>query len=186
MPRGGRRAGKPRTAYANRTDLTERKVETPPTVPGQEYGVAKQQQQAQKVAPLAQTQAPPAGRPSPGPQQMGPQPVPLHSPTQRPNEPLTAGSPLGAGPGPEVLPQPGAQPDALGLFLKELYRAEPDEDVRALILQHEQRGGATAPRQAPQMAPPGPTQMPPARGAPNTGEPPQMASAPPPMDEQIA
>jgi hypothetical protein len=29
----------------------------------------------------------------------------LHRPTERPGEPVTAGAPIGAGPGPEALPQ---------------------------------------------------------------------------------
>jgi len=43
-------------------------------------------------------------------QQAAPQPVtPLFAPTQRPNEPVTAGSPMGAGPGPDIL---GLNPSA--------------------------------------------------------------------------
>jgi hypothetical protein len=40
--------------------------------------------------------------------------TPLYAPTQRPEEPITAGIPMGAGPGPEVLGmnQPSADTDA--------------------------------------------------------------------------
>ena len=57
--------------------------------------------QGQKMTPSQITQAASNGQSQGQAQQM---PVtPLTAPTQRPNEPVTAGSPLGAGPGPEAL-----------------------------------------------------------------------------------
>jgi hypothetical protein len=116
MPRsgkGGARQGTPGTSYSNRTDLN-----LPiSTVPGQEYGVASQEQLAQRAIPMAQqetpqiqTQAPqtpdqsqqaPTVRPLPRPGSM-----PYISPTLRPNEPVTAGLPFGPGPGPTSAPSP--------------------------------------------------------------------------------
>lgn len=66
------------------------------TVPGQTYGDQAQQQRALQVVPLP-NQAPP------GPQAPPPGAVPFDHPTQRPNEPVTAGLPSGPGPGPEML-----------------------------------------------------------------------------------
>jgi hypothetical protein len=34
----------------------------------------------------------------------------LHRPTERPSEPVTAGAPIGAGPGPEAIPQGPSSP----------------------------------------------------------------------------
>ena len=57
--------------------------------------------QGQKMTPSQIAQAASNGQSQGQAQQM---PVtPLTAPTQRPNEPVTAGSPLGAGPGPEAL-----------------------------------------------------------------------------------
>ena len=57
--------------------------------------------QGQKMTPSQMAQAVSNGQSQGQAQQM---PVtPLTAPTQRPNEPVTAGSPLGAGPGPEAL-----------------------------------------------------------------------------------
>jgi hypothetical protein len=57
--------------------------------------------QGQKITPSQVAQAASNGQSQGQAQQM---PVtPLTAPTQRPNEPVTAGSPLGAGPGPEAL-----------------------------------------------------------------------------------
>lgn len=106
--RGGARQGTPGTAYSNRTDLN-----LPiSTVPGQEYGAATAQRQAQRTVPMAQQNTPPVeSAPTPTaakPASALPQPgsMPYIAPTQRPNEPVTAGLPFGPGPGPEAL---GAQ-----------------------------------------------------------------------------
>lgn len=119
--KGGPVQGQVGKAYSNRTDLT--KAEPVSIAPGQEYGQRSQQQAAQRTVPLAPP--PPAapltgGAPSaPSPQappQMasGPAPaggpglVPFLHPTNRPNEPVTAGLATGPGPGPEVLTGVGA------------------------------------------------------------------------------
>ena len=115
MARGGQRAGTPGKAYAQRTDLHQ-----PVTVaPGQEYGGRKMLENAQKVVPLPEQ--PPTPSPSPpaagaaspampaGPQPgLSPGELDFTRPTERPNEPVTAGLPVGPGPGPEALNLPSA------------------------------------------------------------------------------
>ena len=62
----------------------------------------------------------------------------LDAPTARPSEPLTAGAPVGAGPGPEVLTAPTPMGDELDL-LRAIYRQFPDEELRELIEDAEDR-----------------------------------------------
>lgn len=73
--------------------LSQRTDGGPPQAPAQlpnaQYGEQAAFQAAQGAAPMA-----------------GPPPnfTPLNAPTQRPDEPVTAGAPVGLGPGPEALP----------------------------------------------------------------------------------
>lgn len=123
-PRGGVRVGTPGTAYPNRSDLNSQHSLPVRTVPGQTYGAQVQQQNAQRLVPMRPPQGMPTGGggASPTPAQSTPggqpfqqpiQPLPpsppggLFRPSERPHEPVTAGASLGAGPGPEVLPQGG-------------------------------------------------------------------------------
>jgi hypothetical protein len=112
--RGGRRRGKTGKAYPNRSDMQAQAVES---APGQVYGQRTAQEQAQRAIPLPQgaatpTQAPPPPAPPP-PGSLG-----FTEPTSMPDEPLTAGLPIGAGPGPEILNRPiaPASPDARAAF----------------------------------------------------------------------
>jgi len=105
--RGGARQGTPGTAYGQRTDLNQ----PISTVPGQEYGMAKQQADAQRAIPMAAS--PVAAAPAQPQQPQGqraplPQPgtMPHLDPTNRPDEPVTAGLPFGPGPGPEAISRP--------------------------------------------------------------------------------
>ena len=119
MPRSARSASRPLTP--NRSDLTR---PTSTTVPGQGYGEAAQQRAAQQAIPMG---SPPiAGGSSPAapsaPAQQpqlqdvlaaaqahnGPGNLPLTRPTERPNEPVTHGLPVGPGAGPEALGGVGA------------------------------------------------------------------------------
>lgn len=106
MARGGRRVGRQGAAYGNRTDL-QNGPRLPVQAPtGQGYGEAKQQRDAQRVVPLAPPPGPPrplAAAPGAAAPASVPPPAPLDSPTTRPDEPLTAGSAYGPGPGPEAL-----------------------------------------------------------------------------------
>jgi hypothetical protein len=70
---------------------------------GQTYGKRKQQEEAQRAVPMRQAPTDvAANRPIPS------APGSLVAPTQRPQEPITAGAPFGEGPGPEALPFPVA------------------------------------------------------------------------------
>lgn len=70
---------------------------------GGAYGEGQQFRQLQQSAPMAAGDAPsPSGPPAPA----GAPPVdvtPFHAPTQNPDEPVTAGSAMGAGVGPAAL-----------------------------------------------------------------------------------
>jgi hypothetical protein len=77
-------------AYGQRTDLNM----APTAVPGQTYGEAGAQMAAQRAVPMGAPAAPATpSAPTVAPGQYGP----LDRPTERPNEPLTAGAPFGPG-----------------------------------------------------------------------------------------
>jgi hypothetical protein len=131
MPRGGRRNGAPGQAYGNRSDLNAGAKPVPVSaVPGQQYGAAKAQMDAQRAVPMQGTPMPATpgqpGTPDPLLAQANPVYAGDHGdptrPTERPNEPVTAGLPVGAGPGPEVL-TPSTPPDPLLKGLAILNRA---------------------------------------------------------------
>jgi hypothetical protein len=68
---------------------------------GMPYGDAGQMAAQEHAAPMAQSPSVPTmpvSGPSGGPDLAG-----MGDPSARPNEPVTAGSPMGAGPGPEVI-----------------------------------------------------------------------------------
>lgn len=130
MPRngkGGARQGAPGQAYGNRTDLNNRMpVEV---AQNQTYGKAAEQRAAQGAVPMGSTpvaatpQAPQAPQSETimgnMPQRQAPVVAPGTSPfldaTNRPSEPITAGLPIGPGPGPEALGRPqNAISQALG------------------------------------------------------------------------
>lgn len=75
---------------------------------GQTYGEGARQQASQRVVPVGPPPTEPGG---------GMQMTPLGAPTERPNEPITAGLPMGAGPGPEALSPiaiaPGSREDLI-------------------------------------------------------------------------
>lgn len=96
--------------YPNRFDLQNpAKKVARMAATGQTYGEATRQLEAQKAVPMA---APPT-EPIPQPGSLGE----LTRPTERPDEPATFGSMVGAGPGPEALgigptvPQIGSKQD---------------------------------------------------------------------------
>ena len=113
MARGGRRGGTKGGAYPNRSDL--RSGPLPVTAPtGLPYGDRAKLVAAQRQIPMG-TPAPPAAAPGATPPPQGPVPgsLPgLSAPTQRPDEPVTHGLPMGPGAGPEVL-SPNLAPDPL-------------------------------------------------------------------------
>lgn len=81
-------------------------------LPDAKYGEQATYQQDQRGAPLAQSQGAPAAPPV---NTRANAVVPFSAPTQRPDEPVTAGAAMGPGPGPEALgisPQQVEQADA--------------------------------------------------------------------------
>lgn len=80
-------------AYAQRTDLNM----APTAVPGQTYGEAGAQMAAQRAVPMGAPAAPAAPQSATAPYAAPGQLGPLDRPTERPNEPVTAGAPFGPG-----------------------------------------------------------------------------------------
>jgi hypothetical protein len=78
MPRGGKRQGTPGRGYSNRTDLTSN---------------YDQSENTAASGGLDAPSAPPGPSPEDSPM--------LLDPTQRPDEPITAGLPIGPGAGPQ-------------------------------------------------------------------------------------
>lgn len=108
MPRGGKRQGTPGMAYSNRTDM------------GMDYN-------------MQSPQTPAAGGIRAGEQQpflpVYPEDTPmLLDPTARPDEPITAGLPVGPGPGPEIMDPRVAETRDLKRFLPliEPFLDQPD------------------------------------------------------------
>ena len=77
---------------------------------GGEYGEGQEMMDLQTSAPMSKTEAP-AARPRASRGQAAAaeiaRPTPLFAPTERPDEPITAGAPFGPGPGPDMLPSSG-------------------------------------------------------------------------------
>lgn len=108
MPRARKRNGQ---GSANRTDLRPAKVAVGPS---EEYGQGARLEAAQRAVPMAAAAPPPppgaggeAGAQGPMPGSFGA----FNRGTERPSEPMTAGMPMGAGPGPEALLMNQNQPD---------------------------------------------------------------------------
>ena len=142
MPRtrkrqGGARQGQPGQAYPQRTDLNAQKIAV---APGQTYGKGAEQEAAQRALPMAgQAPVPPPGGAA-APPATGPGPGAggaFSRPTDRPDEPMTAGVPMGPGPGPEALAmsQFAADPDlaAMAAYLPtlELLASQPNASPSA-------------------------------------------------------
>jgi hypothetical protein len=124
-PRGGPRVGNPGKQYPQRSDLRAQPVTVARNQP---YGAATQQAAAQRAQPLPQTPPPSVAPQGPAAAAEGGGFVPpgslgdFLSPTNRPNEPLTTGIPMGAGAGPEVLSSQDAAGANLGMLLESLAR----------------------------------------------------------------
>lgn len=134
---GGRRQGTPGTPYANRTDLQQ----APMAATGQGYGQAGAQIAAQQAVPL------PAQPPLPAPTahqaaegfQM-PAFGPFDRPTERPDEPLTHGAPIGPGAGTEILPGLGGAPAGMAGLLRTIAGAIGSTDLDELAQRAESLG----------------------------------------------
>jgi hypothetical protein len=117
MPPGGERKGRPGQAYPNRTDMQ---------AGDRQYGDGVNQAAVKSATPNA---APPRGGPvPPAPGQLDG----LGAPTQRPDEPVTAGLNVGPGPGAEGL-QPGTTHDPALWELRALAQLHPSPDLLRLI-----------------------------------------------------
>ena len=94
---------------------------------GQTYGEGARQQASQRVVPTGPPPTEPGG---------GVQITPLAAPTERPNEPITAGLPMGPGPGPEALAPIGIQPGSkldLALQVRAIASRYPNPALIALL-----------------------------------------------------
>lgn len=137
MPR--KRQGPP-GSYENRSDLAMTRNQPVQVAPGGEYGSRQASIESQKVAPLPQTvDAPPSadggGMATALQAALGHnfQPVGLGDPSRRPSEPVTAGLPIGAGGGPELLsPLTGPDPNSLSSLLQSLASNARSSDLQTL------------------------------------------------------
>jgi hypothetical protein len=127
---GGDRAGRPGASYQNRSDLAQgpRAPSQPvKTATGQPYGAATAQAQAQQAVPLPDFAA-----------------MHLARPTERPQEPVTAGLPMGPGPGPEAMPMMGTQNptsgDEVAALNRATYMAYPTDEMHDLIIEDQAKG----------------------------------------------
>lgn len=140
-PKGGTRAGAPGTAYTNRTDLNANRSLPVRTAPGQTWGSAQAQAEAQRMVPMRPqpgTAPQPVAGPPQAPQQapIGPGGFgPIDRPTERPTEPLMAGAPRGPGPGPAAIPQfgpTGQNNTNLSSMLAQIARTSQSQAVQSL------------------------------------------------------
>lgn len=124
---GGKREGRPGAKYTNRTDLAQ----GPRTAPAQPVRTTDQGYGTQVAQARAQ-----AAMPLPDFSKMA-----LDRPTERPQEPVTAGAPMGPGPGPEVLGMPMVPQGPPFLeILQNLYAQYPSNELRSLIEEAELGG----------------------------------------------
>jgi hypothetical protein len=89
-------------------------------ISGLPYGEGQATMQQQQSAPMAGTQSTPSLPPI----------TPLTAPTERPNEPVTAGMDFGAGPGSEALNLPRER--SLSEILASMIDIDPTGDVQEL------------------------------------------------------
>lgn len=107
---------------------------------GGEYGEGQEMMDLQTSAPMSKAPAAPRPSRSRGAGQIVQEemrPTPLFAPTERPEEPLTAGAPFGPGPGPRQQPPAAAMNETIRRYLPVLEAATqwPDtpENFKALV-----------------------------------------------------
>ena len=122
--------------YPNRSDLRNpTKKLAAKAAPGQTYGEAGKQIAAQQQIPMAASPQPAVTPPQttverPRPGQFGP----LDRPTERPDEPLTAGAPFGPGRTTQVSGYAGVRnSDPILDELRALYAAYPSEELADML-----------------------------------------------------
>jgi len=105
-------------------------------IPSSRYGQGVELEQMQRAAPMAQaTPAGAAGPPSAGAPGGGP--LSAFGPTMRPNEPITAGLPVGPGSG----PRDGPDPDDYLIALQVMYSLWPRPEIARLMMRSPGGGG---------------------------------------------
>jgi hypothetical protein len=108
---------------------------------GQAYGDASAMSQQEHAAPMSQS---PSVAPAPVTPPPGASPAGLADPTARPDEPVTAGSPLGAGPGMEALAAPfGTASESYGplaSMLSNIAGSDTTGAIAALLMEAQRRG----------------------------------------------
>lgn len=116
MPRGGKRQGTPGMGYSNRTDLTSNYDNQASAAGG---GMRPVPEQAPMIPPPAVTASE----------------VPnIGDPTMRPQEPVTAGLPIGMGAGPEIMgPMPPAPMDPVRQVVQAMMLQFPNADLSRII-----------------------------------------------------
>ena len=120
-------------AMSQRTDGGPAK---PTYVSGMPYGEGQDFYDLQSSAPLGAEAAKP--RRARGASQGGvPLPTPLFSPTQRPDEPVTAGAPIGPGAGPEA---PMMDQSSLQSTLRRVVASDPSGDALRMLAIAERLG----------------------------------------------
>lgn len=95
-------------------------------VPGMEYGGGQELMDLQAGAPMAAEGAPPR--------------LAFDAPTERPDEPVTHGAPVGAGAGPEVLPVGAPEDDKVAAVIRAAYANYPSPQLSALVAQLDAEG----------------------------------------------
>jgi hypothetical protein len=128
--RGGPRSGKTGNQYPNRKDLAQPKLVSQ----GQEYGQRQSQERALSSVPLknnaTQLPAPQTDR-VPTDDLRGQIPN-MSTPSLRPEEPITAGLPIGPGAGPEALSLAEGGNKELSVY-RAIFARYPSEDLRRMI-----------------------------------------------------
>ena len=129
---------------ARRIDLDKaRKVQRQAKIQnatGGAYGQRAELMDIASGAPMPQTGAVPQAPMRPAPPISSIPSVGAFEPTQRPDEPITAGLPVGEGPGPEVLQTPVTAPDQLAVLARAMFAANPTPQLRRLVEAFMQEG----------------------------------------------
>lgn len=116
-------------ALSKRTDLN---VSQQPAryISGMPYGQGQATYNQQTAAPMAGTEEVPMGLP---------EVTRLTAPTERPNEPITAGVDFGPGPNSTILNLPNTQPTILNVIQK-IAENDPSGDAELIFLALQDRG----------------------------------------------
>lgn len=106
---------------------------------GQPQGQRKKMENLQRAQPLPDVAQQQHARIVEAAKTFNPMDKGLTAPTEHPDEPITAGLPVGNGPGPEALSIIPAGDD-VGTVVRAMYRTFPNEDLRQLIQELESEG----------------------------------------------